>query len=130
MDWSDDIAARLSRLGVREEDLDEEFIRGSGAGGQKINKTSSTVRLRHVPSGIEVRCQDERSLTRNREIARQRLCEALEARASAARLAAQQEKEKTRRQNRPKPRAIKRRQVDSKRHRQRIKSNRRRTSDD
>ncbi len=53
------IAKRMTRLGIREDDLEEEFVRGSGPGGQKINKTSSTVVLRHVPTGLEVRCEKE-----------------------------------------------------------------------
>jgi protein subunit release factor B len=46
--------------------IDEQFVRGSGAGGQKVNKTSSTVLLKHMPSGIEVRCQKHREQSRNR----------------------------------------------------------------
>lgn len=53
-----------------ERDLEESFVKGSGAGGQKINKTSSCVVLRHIPSGVTVRCQESRSQSRNRTIAR------------------------------------------------------------
>jgi peptide chain release factor len=48
-----ELEERMAGLGIREDDLEESFIRGTGAGGQKINKTSSTVVLRHKPSGIE-----------------------------------------------------------------------------
>ena len=51
----------MLRLGIREQDLEENFIRGSGSGGQKINKTSSCVQLLHRPSGIEIKCQKDRS---------------------------------------------------------------------
>ena len=51
---------RLQTLGVRPADVEERFVRGTGPGGQKINKTSSTVWLRHGPTGVEVRCQRER----------------------------------------------------------------------
>src|ERR1039457_5203918 len=57
---------RMARLGIRESDLEENFVKGSGAGGQKVNKTSSCVWLRHKPSGIEVKCQWERSQALNR----------------------------------------------------------------
>jgi peptide chain release factor len=69
---------RMTTLGIHPDDLEESFIRGSGAGGQKINKTSSTVVLRHTPTGLEVRCQKERSLTQNRFHAREDLCEKIE----------------------------------------------------
>ncbi|NNE91062.1 MAG: peptide chain release factor-like protein [Verrucomicrobiales bacterium] len=70
---------RMSDLGIREHHLVEKFIAGSGPGGQKINKTANCVSLRHLPTGIEIQCQSERSLTANREIARLRLCEQIEA---------------------------------------------------
>jgi protein subunit release factor B len=73
-----ELLERMQRLGVREEDLVEKFIRGSGAGGQKINKTSVCVYLLHAPSGLEVRCQRERSQSTNRYLARRMLCDKLE----------------------------------------------------
>lgn len=72
---------RMEKLGVREDDLREQFVLGSGPGGQKINKTASCVRLLHQPSGVEVKCQEGRSREANRELARQRLCEIIEAEA-------------------------------------------------
>lgn len=47
-------------------DIDEQFVRGSGSGGQKVNKTSSTVQLKHLPTGISVRCQTYREQSKNR----------------------------------------------------------------
>jgi len=70
----DALTRRLKKLGIREDDLEEDFIRGSGPGGQKVNKTSSTVVLRHIPTGLEVRCQKERSQVMNRHWARVELC--------------------------------------------------------
>ena len=64
----ENLTRRMIKLGIREEDLEETFVRGTGSGGQKINKTSSTVVLRHLPTGLEVRCQRERSQTMNDEL--------------------------------------------------------------
>ena len=68
---------RMARLGMRECDLVEKFVKGSGKGGQKVNKTSSCVYILHRPSGIEVKCQRERSQAMNRFLARRELCERL-----------------------------------------------------
>jgi len=66
---------KMEALGVREEDIEEKFIRSSGRGGQKVNKTSTCVYLRHVPTGIEVKCMKERSQPLNRFLARRELVE-------------------------------------------------------
>ncbi|PJC37043.1 peptide chain release factor-like protein [Candidatus Peregrinibacteria bacterium CG_4_9_14_0_2_um_filter_53_11] len=58
--------AKAAALKISPEDITEQFIRGSGAGGQKINKTSSAVLLKHLPSGTEVRCQKYREQSKNR----------------------------------------------------------------
>jgi len=121
---------RLRKMRVREEDLEESFIRGSGAGGQKINKTSSTVVLRHLPTGLEVRCQRERSQVMNRHWARVELCDRLEAARDEARLAEQNEREKSRRQNRPRPRGLKRRILEGKKQRSGLKKQRGRVRGD
>ena len=72
------LASRMAALGLREEDLEEKFIRSSGPGGQRVNKTASCVYLRHVPTGREVKMQKERSQRLNRYYARRRLCELME----------------------------------------------------
>ncbi len=69
---------RMKSLGIFEEDLVEKFILGSGKGGQKVNKTSSCVYLKHIPSKIEIKCQGERSRALNRYRARQMLCDKIE----------------------------------------------------
>ena len=130
MEPNEHVRSRLAALGVAASDVEERFIRGSGPGGQKINKTSSTVWLRHGPTGIEVRCQDERSQAANRERAWLELCDRLEARARAARDAAQTLREKARRQTRQKSRGQKVRMIETKKHRARHKAHRRRVSDD
>ena len=110
------LAARMEALGVREADLDEKFIRGSGKGGQKINKTSSTVWLRHRPSGLETRCQRERSQAMNRFFARRELCDKLEERIRGRASARQQAIEKVRRQKRRRSRRQRERMLADKRH--------------
>jgi len=69
----------MRRLGVEEADLEERFIRSRGPGGQNVNKVSTCVVLRHRPSGLEVRCQQERSQALNRFLARRLLLSRLEA---------------------------------------------------
>ncbi len=70
---------RMEKLGIREEDIIEHFVRSSGHGGQKVNKTSSCVYLRHLATGIEVKCQRERSQAINRYLARRILADKVEA---------------------------------------------------
>jgi peptide chain release factor len=123
------IDERLARLGVRVDDVDERFVRGTGPGGQKINKTSSTVWLRHRPTGVEVRCQRERSQAANRDLAWRELCEKLEARKRSAAAAVIDERESERRRNRQKSRGQKVRMIETKKHRAKHKSSRGRVND-
>ena len=122
------IVARLGTLGVRIDDVDERFVRGAGPGGQKINKTSSTVWLRHRPTGIEVRCQRERSQAANRELAWTELCEKLEGKRQSAVAAVEQAREAGRRRIRQKSRTQKIRMIETKKHRAKHKSFRGRVS--
>lgn len=69
------IAREMNRLGIREEDIEETFIRSSGPGGQNTNKVATCVRLRHRPSGITVKVMKERSQALNRFLARRNLAE-------------------------------------------------------
>jgi peptide chain release factor len=69
---------RMERLGVREEEFRETFIRSSGPGGQKVNKTSSCVYLVHLPTGLNVKCQQERSQALNRFLARRLILDRIE----------------------------------------------------
>jgi len=109
--------------------VEEAFVRGSGPGGQKINKTSSTVWLRHRPTGVEVRCQRERSQAANRESAWRILCDRLEEWARGAVRAAVDAAEAERRRTRQKSRGQKRRMVEGKRREARRKAGRGRVSD-
>lgn len=115
---------RMQKLGIREEDLEESFVRGTGAGGQKINKTSSTVVLKHLPSGLEVRCQQERFQSVNRVIAREMLCDKLHDKTQAVRLELRHVAEKKKRQNRKRPRGVKERILKGKHQRSETKKQR------
>jgi len=64
-----EILKKALELKVFPHDIDEKFVRGSGHGGQKVNKTSSTVWLKHVPTGVEVKCQEHREQSKNRILA-------------------------------------------------------------
>jgi peptide chain release factor len=72
------LVERMAALGIREEDLEETFVRSSGAGGQHVNKSATCVRIRHRPTGIEVKCMRERSQSVNRFLARRELVERIE----------------------------------------------------
>jgi peptide chain release factor len=69
---------RMEALGIHEKDVEEKFVRSSGSGGQKVNKTSTCVYLRHVPTGIEVKCMKERSQSLNRFLARRELVQRIQ----------------------------------------------------
>ncbi len=69
---------RMTALGLSEDSFVEKFVLGSGKGGQKINKTFSCVYLKHIPTGVEVKCQKDRSRALNRFMARRQLCDKLE----------------------------------------------------
>ena len=118
------LEARFKAVGARISDVEERFVRGSGPGGQKINKASSTVWLRHRPTGVEVRCQRERSQTANRQLAWTILAGKLEARALAARNAAIASRESERRRTRQKSHGQKQRMFQAKKHRAKIKGQR------
>ncbi len=94
------LAAKMLKLGIREEDLEERFIRSAGPGGQNVNKVSSCVVLVHRPSGLTVRCQEARSQGLNRYLARQRLARKLEEKILGAASERRKEIEKIRRQKR------------------------------
>jgi protein subunit release factor B len=72
------LAEKMAHLGIREADIVENFIRSSGPGGQNVNKTSTCVYLKHIPTGIEVKCKKERSQSLNRYLARKLLLKKIE----------------------------------------------------
>ncbi|PAW69865.1 MAG: peptide chain release factor-like protein [Verrucomicrobiia bacterium Tous-C5FEB] len=105
----------MASLGIREEDLLEKFVRGSGSGGQKINKTSNCVFLKHLPTGVCIKCQIDRSREMNRFLARRELCDQLDAIRQGKAIAKTQAIEKLRRQKRPRSQRSKQRSVADKR---------------
>jgi peptide chain release factor len=68
----------MEALGIREQDIEEKFIRSSGHGGQNVNKTSTCVYIKHIPTGTEVKCMKDRSQSINRFLARRELIKRLE----------------------------------------------------
>jgi protein subunit release factor B len=98
---------KMETLGIREEDLVEKFIRSRGAGGQNVNKVSTCVYLKHVPTGVEVKIQKERSQAMNRFLARRRLAEKIENMIAGKASEEQQRREKIRRQKRRRSRRAK-----------------------
>jgi protein subunit release factor B len=114
---SEGLLARMQALGIREDDLIEKFILGSGRGGQKINKTSSCVYLKHLPTGIEIKCQQGRSREMNRYYARKELCNRLEEKDQNIQSERQKLTEKIRRQKRRRSRRSQEKMLaDKKRH--------------
>ena len=77
-DKEEALRRKMEELGIRESDLAEKFIRSGGHGGQNVNKVATCVYLKHLPTGIEVKCQQERSQALNRFLARRILADKLE----------------------------------------------------
>lgn len=112
-------------LGIRKEDVIERFIRSSGAGGQNVNKVSTAVYLKHIPTGIEVKMQRERSQSLNRFLAWRLLLEKIEGRILGKKSQRQSEIEKIRRQKRKRSRRAKQKMLSGKRLHSEKKQNRR-----
>jgi protein subunit release factor B len=115
------IEQRMKELGIVDSDLEEIFARAGGPGGQHVNKVSTAVTLRHGPSGVSVTVQDSRSQAFNRKLARERLLDAIERRREDERAAQTSRREKIRRQRSPRPRALKKRILEGKRRRSKLK---------
>lgn len=110
-----ELLARMAQLGVDEEDIAERFIRSSGPGGQNVNKVATCVYLKHEPTGIEVKCQEERAQALNRYLARRRLLDLIEERKIGYVASEKARIEKIRRQKKRRSRRAKEKMLRAKR---------------
>jgi len=108
------LRAKMRKFGVRKEDILEKFIRSSGKGGQRTNKVSTCVYLKHRPTGIEVKCEEERSQALNRFLARRRLVNKIEVLLLGRQSEEKKRTEKIRRQKRKRSRRAKEKMLKNK----------------
>lgn len=109
------LQADLLRLGIKEDDLEESFIRSGGNGGQNVNKVSTCVVIVHKPSGMMVRCQQERSQGMNRFLARRLLADKIAEKIHGEISKKRAEAEKVRRQKRKRSKRAKQKMLENKR---------------
>lgn len=110
-----EIEERMQKLGVKEEEIEEKFVHSSGPGGQNVNKVSTCVVLTHVPTGINVRCQETRYQALNRFLARRRLLDAIEKKQKGYIEEEKKRIEKIRRQKRRRSKRAKEKMLEAKR---------------
>lgn len=113
----DQLKEKMHRLGIREEDLQEKFVRSGGKGGQNVNKTATCVYLKHLPTGIEVKYQAQRSQGLNRFLARRTLTQKIETIIMGRHSEEQKRIAKIRRQKRRRSRRAKEKILKAKRER-------------
>jgi protein subunit release factor B len=110
------LAERMERLGLREADIVEKFIRSGGHGGQNVNKVATCVYLKHIPTGTEVKCQEERSQALNRYLARRILADKIETTILGKQSEEEQRIARIRRQKRKRSKRAKDKMLAEKRH--------------
>ncbi len=106
---------RMERLGIREADLVEKFVRSGGRGGQNVNKVATCVYIKHLPTGTEVKCQQERSQALNRFLARRILADKIEAAVLGRRSEEERRVARIRRQKRKRSKRAKEKMLADKR---------------
>jgi protein subunit release factor B len=121
----EEIRDYMKSIGVREDEVEESFVRSGGHGGQNVNKTSTCVMLLHRPTGVRVKCQATRYQGRNRLLGRRLLFEKVEALRNKKALALAAQAEAARRQKRSRPRKVKARILADKSHQSAKKAQRR-----
>jgi len=123
------LTERMANLGVSENEFAESFIRSSGPGGQKVNKSSTCVHLMHIPTGLSVKCQRERSQGLNRFLARRLLLDKIEAQQKGFAEEKKKLREKIRRQKRKRRKKTKEKILAAKHKRSEIKAMRGKVTD-
>lgn len=126
VELSPDILQKAAKLKIEAEDIEEKFVRGSGAGGQKINKTNNCVQLRHLPTGVEVKCQRHRERERNRASAYKLLVNKIEEVVLGKESEVAQKAFKIRKQKKRRSRKAKEKMLEEKRRRGEVKGLRKR----
>ena len=128
MKKNEELARAFERLGIRESDLEESFIRSGGPGGQNVNKVSTCVVLKHRPSGLVIKCQQERSQSMNRYLARRILAEKIESQILGRQSEEARRISKIKRQKRKRSKHAKDKMLAAKKQHSEKKENRRRVN--